>query len=237
MTARAQRLAAADSASAVMGGSSTAPGRARFQTTDRMRRVDPDKPHGRAGGGRPPARLAVLSGPSAVGKSTVFEEIRRNHPEVWLSVSVTTRPPRPAEAHGIQYFFVDDTEFDRLIRAGELLEWAQYGDHRYGTPRAAVLEHLSAGIPTLLELDVQGARQVRAAMPDALLIFLAPPSWEELVRRLVGRGTEPPHVVERRLELAKGELAAAPEFDITLVNTSVPDVARQLINFLVQLDT
>jgi guanylate kinase len=220
-----------------MGGSSTDSGRARFHTTDRMRRADPDEPHGRAGGGRPPARLAVLSGPSAVGKSTVVEEIRRNHPEVWLSVSVTTRPPRPGEKHGVQYFFVDDDEFDRLIRAGEFLEWAGYGEHRYGTPRTPVLDHLSAGTPTLLEVDVQGARQVRAAMTDALLIFLAPPSWDELVRRLVGRGTEAPDVVERRLELAGGELAAASEFDITLVNTSVPDVADQLINLLIPQDT
>ncbi|MDN3022414.1 guanylate kinase [Streptomyces sp. S.PB5] len=174
-------------------------------------------------------RLTVLSGPSGVGKSTVVAHMRKEHPEVWLSVSATTRGPRPGEKHGVHYFFVSDEEMDKLIANGELLEWAEFAGNRYGTPRNAVLERLEAGEPVLLEIDLQGARQVRESMSDAQLVFLAPPSWEELVRRLTGRGTEPPEVIERRLEAAKVELAAEPEFDVTLVNTSVEDVARELL--------
>ncbi|MGC9541017.1 guanylate kinase [Streptomyces sp. UG1] len=174
-------------------------------------------------------RLTVLSGPSGVGKSTVVAHMRKEHPEVWLSVSATTRKPRPGERHGVHYFFVTDDEMDKLIANGELLEWAEFAGNRYGTPRAAVLERLEAGEPVLLEIDLQGARQVRESMAEAHLVFLAPPSWEELVRRLTGRGTEPPEVIERRLDAAKVELAAEPEFDVTLVNTSVEDVARELL--------
>ncbi|MFE5818663.1 guanylate kinase [Streptomyces sp. NPDC056479] len=174
-------------------------------------------------------RLTVLSGPSGVGKSTVVAHMRKEHPEVWLSVSATTRKPRPGERHGVHYFFVSDDEMDKLIANGELLEWAEFAGNRYGTPRAAVLERLEAGEPVLLEIDLQGARQVRESMAEAQLVFLAPPSWEELVRRLTGRGTEQPEVIERRLEAAKVELAAEPEFDMTLVNTSVEDVARELL--------
>ncbi|MFC8373813.1 MULTISPECIES: guanylate kinase [unclassified Streptomyces] len=174
-------------------------------------------------------RLTVLSGPSGVGKSTVVAHMRKEHPEVWLSVSATTRAPRPGEQHGVHYFFVTDEEMDKLIANGELLEWAEFAGNRYGTPRAAVLEHLEAGVPVLLEIDLQGARQVRESMAEGRLVFLAPPSWEELVRRLTGRGTESPEVIERRLEAAKTELAAEPEFDTTLVNTSVEDVARELL--------
>lgn len=185
-------------------------------------------------GSTPSTRLTVLSGPSGVGKSTVVAELRRSHPEVWLSVSVTTRSPRPGEVNGREYTFVDDAEFDRLVVAGELLEWAEFAGNRYGTPRTPVLERLGQRMPTLLEIDLQGARQVRASMPDALLVFLAPPSWDELVRRLTGRGTEPPEVIERRLRAARVELAAEPEFDITLVNTAVRDVCQQLLALMTE---
>jgi guanylate kinase len=176
----------------------------------------------------------VLSGPSGVGKSTVVAELNRTCPQIWISVSVTTRPPRPGEADGREYHFVDDAEFDRLVATGALLEWATFAGNRYGTPRAPLYEKLDAGVPSLLEIDVAGARQVRRAAPDARLVFLAPPSWDELVRRLTGRGTEPAEVLERRLAAARDELAAADEFDVTLVNTSVQDVCRQLVTLMQQ---
>jgi guanylate kinase len=174
-------------------------------------------------------RLTVLSGPSGVGKSTVVARLRESHPEVWLSVSVTTRKPRPGETDGVEYHFTDDAGFDRLVASGELLEWAEFAGNRYGTPRGPVEERLAAGVPTLLEIDLQGARQVRETMPEALLVFLAPPGWDELVRRLTGRGTESPEVIERRLEAARVELAAEKEFDLTLVNHSVQGVCDELI--------
>ncbi|MFF1835837.1 guanylate kinase [Streptomyces sp. NPDC058231] len=179
-------------------------------------------------------RLTVLSGPSGVGKSTVVAHMRKAHPEVWLSVSATTRKPRPGERNGVHYFFVDNDEFDKLIANGELLEWAEFAGNRYGTPRRAVLERLDSGEPVLLEIDLQGARLVRQSMSDAQLVFLAPPGWDELVRRLTGRGTEPPEVIERRLAAAKIELAAESEFDTTLVNTSVEDVSRELLALMLQ---
>lgn len=179
-------------------------------------------------------RLTVLSGPSGVGKSTVVAHMRKAHPEVWLSVSATTRKPRPGERNGVHYFFVDNDEFDKLIANGELLEWAEFAGNRYGTPRRAVLERLEAGEPVLLEIDLQGARLVRQSMSDARLVFLAPPSWEELVRRLTGRGTESAEVIERRIAAARIELAAESEFDTTLVNTSVEDVARELLALMLE---
>ena len=149
-------------------------------------------------------------------------------------MSVTTRRPRPGEVDGREYYFVDDSEFDRLVAGGALLEWARFAGNRYGTPRAPLNEKLEAGVACLLEIDLAGARQVRRAAPDARLVFLAPPSWDELVRRLTGRGTEPPEVLARRLAAAEDELAAAGEFDLTLVNTSVQDVCRQLVALLEQ---
>src|SRR6202012_858861 len=166
------------------------------------------------------SRLPVLSGPSGVGKSTVVAELRRRSPEVWISVSVTTRRPRPGEVDGREYHFVDSAEFDRMVGAGELLEWEEFAGNKYGPPAAPVRKRLEQGLPTLLEIDLAGARQIREAMKDdALLVFLKPPSWAELVRRLTGRGTEPPEVGDRGLSVAKEALAAAGEFDVTLVNT------------------
>ena len=177
-----------------------------------------------------PSRLGGLAGRTAVGKGTVAPAVRTLHPEVWYSVSATTRAPRPGEVHGVHYWFVSEEEFDRLVADDALLEWAVvHGRARYGTPRAAVEEALEAGRLALLEIDLQGARQVRERMPDAFFCFLAPPSWDELVRRLVGRGTESEEERARRLETARLEMAAEPEFDVTLVNTSVPEVVGQLV--------
>jgi len=175
-------------------------------------------------------RLVVLAGPTAVGKGTVAATVRAEHPEVWISVSATTRRPRPGEVDGVHYRFVSDEEFDRMIAAGELLEHAVvHGHAKYGTPRRPVEEALAAGRPALLEIDLQGARQVRETMPEALFVFLAPPSWEELVRRLVGRGTETEAERQRRLETARVELAAETEFDVTIVNREVRAAADELV--------
>jgi guanylate kinase len=181
---------------------------------------------------RPAARLAVLSGPSGVGKDSVIELIRARSPWVWLSVSVTTRPRREYETDGKHYHFVDRAQFQRLVETEQLLEWAEFAGHLYGTPRAPVEERLRQGLPALLKIDLQGARQVRKAMSDALLVFLAPPSVEELHRRLTGRGTEDPQTVRLRLEHADEELAAESEFDVTVVNDSVERAADELLGLL-----
>lgn len=178
-------------------------------------------------------RLTVLAGPTAVGKGTVAAYVREHYPEILHSVSVTTRPPRPGEVHGTHYFFVDDETFDRMLAADELLEWATvHNRFRYGTPRRPVIEASRRGEAMLLEIDLQGARQVRASMPEARLVFLAPPSWSELVHRLVGRGTEDDEERTRRLETAKVELAAAGEFDEVIVNDEVPLAAARLAELI-----
>lgn len=175
----------------------------------------------------------VLAGPTAVGKGTVAAYVRRHHPQVWLSVSVTTRQPRPREVDGVHYQFVDDATFERMRVEGELLEWAVvHGRAKYGTPRAPVQAALAHGRMALLEIDLQGARQVRQAMPEALFVFLAPPTWDELVRRLVGRGTENEDERRVRLESAKRELAAQREFDVTIVNDDVRRASDELVSLM-----
>ena len=179
------------------------------------------------------SRLAVLAGPTAVGKGTVAADVRRHHPEIWISVSATTRSPRPGEQDGVHYWFVSDEEFDRMVAEDELLEWAVvHQAARYGTPRKPVEQALADGRPALLEIDLQGARQVRRTMPAAFFVFLAPPSWDEMVRRLVGRGTETPEERTRRLDTARDELAAEPEFDVTIVNDDVHRATDELVSWM-----
>lgn len=176
-----------------------------------------------------PGRLFVLSGPTAVGKGTVVTALRECHPELWYSVSTTTRPARPGEVEGVHYEFRAPAEFDALVASGGMLEWAVvHGVHRYGTPAAPVDRELAGGNTVLLELDLQGARQVRAQRPDAVLVFLAPPSFEDLVVRLVGRGTEDEAERERRLATARVEMAARAEFDVEVINDSVDNAVTQL---------
>jgi guanylate kinase len=179
------------------------------------------------------SRLTVLAGPTAVGKGSVAADIRERHPDIWISVSATTRAPRPGEIDGVHYRFVDDAQFDAMIAAGELLEWAVvHGRARYGTPREPVERALAEGRMALLEIDLQGARQVRESMPDALFVFLQPPSWDELVRRLVGRGTESDEERERRLETAHDEMAAIREFDEIVTNGEIHAAAEELVRLM-----
>lgn len=186
-----------------------------------------------AGAEQVPAPVTVLAGPTAVGKGTVSAAIRARYPQIWLSVSATTRPPRPGEIDGVHYRFVTEDEFTRLVETEQMLEWAVvHGRHRYGTPRLPVEEAVAAGRPVLLEIDLAGARQVRRTLPEARFVFLAPPDWDTLVDRLVGRGTETPEERTRRLETARRELAAESEFDVTIVNDEVPRATAELAALL-----
>jgi guanylate kinase len=177
-------------------------------------------------------RLTVVSGPSGVGKSSVVGELRKLEPDIYFSVSVTTRRPRPGEVDGTHYHFVDRVEFDAMVADGRLLEWAEFAGNCYGTPREPVEKALAEGRPAILEIELQGARQVRAAMPEARLVMLMPPSWEELVGRLTGRGTENEAAVQTRLAEAERELAAAGEFDERLVNADVREAAEHLLSLI-----
>ncbi|MFT3969721.1 MAG: guanylate kinase [Micropruina sp.] len=177
--------------------------------------------------------VTVISGPTAVGKGTVVRALKQAHPEVWVSVSATTRAPRPGEVDGQHYCFVSNEAFDELLAGDGLLEWAVvHGRDRYGTPAAPVRAALDRGERVILEIDLQGARQVRASVPQARLVFIAPPNWDELVARLVGRGTETAEQRERRLRTAKDELAAADEFDHVIVNDDVGRAVDELVDLL-----
>lgn len=174
----------------------------------------------------------MLSGPSGVGKGTVVAVLRTLYPHIWVSVSVTTRAPRPGEVDGVQYRFVTREQFEAMVDAGQLLEHAFFAGNYYGTPREPVEERAAEGGATLLEIELDGARQVRRTMPDAQFVFLAPPSWEELESRLVGRGTEPSDVIAARLEQAHVELAAQDEFDVTVINDDVEHAAAELVRLI-----
>lgn len=189
----------------------------------------------KTGGGPDKAAVVVLSGPSAVGKSTVVRCLRDRIPDLHFSVSVTTRAPRPGEVDGVDYTFVSAEEFQRLIDDGELLEWADIhgGLHRSGTPAAPVRAATAAGAPVLIEVDLAGARAVKAAMPEVTTVFLAPPSWAVLQERLIGRGTESPEVQARRLNTAREELAAQDDFDVVVVNRQLESACAELVSLLV----
>lgn len=180
-------------------------------------------------------RVVVLSGPSAVGKSTVVRCLRERVPDLYFSVSATTRAPRPGEVDGVDYHFVTADAFQRLIDRGDLLEWAEIhgGLHRSGTPAEAVRDAMSTGRPVLIEVDLAGARAVKAALPEALAVFLAPPSWEALESRLVGRGTETAEVRGRRLATARAEIAAQDDFDVVVVNSQLESACAELVSLLV----
>ncbi|AQT80477.1 guanylate kinase [Mycolicibacterium litorale] len=180
-------------------------------------------------------RVVVLSGPSAVGKSTVVRQLREQLPDLHFSVSATTRAPRPGEVDGVDYHFVSADEFQRLIDHGDLLEWADIhgGLHRSGTLAAPVAAAAEAGVPVLIEVDLAGARAVKRAMPDALTVFLAPPSWAALEQRLADRGTETPEVMARRLATARAELAAQGDFDVVVVNSQLESACAELVSLLV----
>ncbi len=177
--------------------------------------------------------VTVLAGPTSVGKSTMSRYIRSTYPQVHFSVSATTRPPRPGEVDGEDYLFIDPVRFDELVESGAFLEWATvHQKHRYGTLRSTVEEALAEGKSVLLEIDLQGARQVRQTMPEAQFVFLAPPTWDDLVSRLIGRGTEGEDEQQRRLETAKMELAAESEFDVTVTNDDVERAAAELVKLM-----
>ncbi|WP_282004977.1 guanylate kinase [Propioniciclava sinopodophylli] len=177
--------------------------------------------------------ITVISGPAGVGKGTVVQQLKRAHPEVWVSVSATTRPPRPGEVDGVHYLFTSEAEFDDMVANDGLLEWAVvHGRHRYGTPAEPVRAMAAQGRPVILEIDLQGARQVRETLPEARFVFLSPPDWSTLVGRLEGRGTESPDQVARRLETARVELAASEEFDEVIINDELGDTVAKLVSSL-----
>jgi guanylate kinase len=190
---------------------------------------------GQTGGPSCQGRVVVLSGPSAVGKSTVVRCLREQVADLYFSVSATTRAPRPGEVDGVDYHFVSSEEFQQLIDRGALLEWAEIhrGLHRSGTLAQPVRDAMASGRPVLIEVDLAGARAVKEALPEALSVFLAPPSWAALEARLAGRGTETPEVMARRLATARAELAAQSDFDVVVVNRQLETACDELVSLLV----
>ncbi|MEN9325363.1 MAG: hypothetical protein RL414_1117 [Actinomycetota bacterium] len=176
-----------------------------------------------------PGTLIVMSGPGGVGKSTITQFLK-NDPRFWVSISATTREPRHTEKDGSDYFFVTENKFDQMVANGEFLEWADFAGARYGTPKAPVQEWQSLGKHVLLEIEIEGARQIRRNDPEALMLFIAPPSWEELENRLLNRGTDSPERRQARLDLARQEMAAAGEFDHTIINDRVEAVVEQMVS-------
>ena len=197
---------------------------------------DHDERLGAKAAGQAAGRVVVLSGPSAVGKSTLVGCLRERIPELHFSVSATTRAPRPGEVDGVDYYFVTPARFQQLIDEGALLEWAEIhsGLHRSGTPARPIRDATAAGHPVLIEVDLAGARAIKQAMPEAISVFLAPPSWEALEARLVGRGTETPEVIARRLATARTELAAQNDFDEVVVNSQLETACAELVSLLVE---
>jgi guanylate kinase len=197
---------------------------------------DHDERLGAKAAGQAAGRVVVLSGPSAVGKSTLVRCLRERIPELHFSVSATTRAPRPGEVDGVDYYFVTPARFQQLIDEGALLEWAEIhsGLHRSGTPARPIRDATAAGHPVLIEVDLAGARAIKRAMPEAISVFLAPPNWEALEARLVGRGTETPEVIARRLATARTELAAQDAFDEVVVNSQLESACAELVSLLVE---
>jgi len=174
----------------------------------------------------------VLAGPSGVGKGTLVQALLQRVPGLFVSVSATTRSPRPGEVDGIHYHFVTDAQFDALVASDGLLEWARYAGTRYGTPRQGVLDAVARGRTAILEIEVQGARQVRSSLPGAVLVFIAPPSFEALRERLVARNTETPDRLEARLAVAREEMAAQGEFDHVVVNDRLDRAVEELVDLI-----
>ena len=175
-----------------------------------------------------PGRLFLITGPSGVGKGTLVAALLQRHPQIWLSISATTRAPRAGEVDGQHYFFRDRAQFEAEVASGGLLEWAEFAGNCYGTPRGPVEEQLAAGRPVLLEIELEGARQVRRSFPEGFQIFLTPPSFDELERRIRGRGTDSEEAISRRLDRARVELAAAAEFDAVVVNADLAVALAEL---------
>ena len=178
------------------------------------------------------SKVFVITGPSGVGKGTLIRSLAQQVPELEVSVSATTRPPRPGEVDGVDYHFLSEAEFDERLAAGDFVEHASYSGHRYGTLRSELESRLKAGVPVVLEIEIQGARQIRETMPEAVQVFIAPPSLEALRSRLIGRGTDEPAEVERRLGVAERELRARTEFEHVVVNDRLEDATEELASIV-----